>query len=153
VAACACVAHNESGAPKEADYCDTQFPLSLALAPGAPSGMVYGRLYEAGVTEPAGANAAVRAQLGVGPATANPEYQPWTWSNATFNVQSGNDDEYQASFNAPAAPGSYRYTFRFSLDNGMSWTVCDNNAAPDFGAGSNAGLSFELESLAPLTVP
>jgi hypothetical protein len=153
VAACACVAHNESGAAEEADYCATQFPLSLTLAPNDPSGSVFGRLYEAGVTDPAGANASVRAQLGVGPATANPEYQGFTWTNAAFNVQVGNDDEYQASFNAPAAPGSYRYAFRFSRDNGMSWTVCDNNQAPDFGAGSNAGLSFELESLAPLTVP
>lgn len=93
----------------------------------------------------------VRAQLGVGPVTANPEYEPFDWTNAVFNTQVGNDDEYQASFTAPA-PGSYRYAFRFSLDNGMSWTVCDNNQAPDFGAGSNAGLSFEVESMAPLTV-
>jgi hypothetical protein len=153
VAACACVAQNESGTADEADYCATQFPLSLSLAPGASSGLVFGRIFEAGFTEAAGANGAIRAQLGVGPATANPEYQPFAWANAAFNTQVGNDDEYQASFNAPAAPGSYRYAFRFSRDNGMSWTVCDKNQAPDFGAGSNAGLSFELESLAPLTVP
>ena len=114
---------------------------------------IYGQVYELGLTEAAGANATVRAQLGVGPATANPQYQPtWTWSNATFNVQVNNNDEYQGVFTAPAISGSYRYAYRFSRDNGMSWTVCDKNEA-DGGAGSNPALFFEFSNLAVLTVP
>ena len=58
----------------------------------------------------------------------------------------GNDDEYQATFVAPAA-GSYRYAYRFSVDGGSTWTYCDAN-----GSGSNAGLSFEMTHVPALTV-
>ncbi len=89
--------------------------------------------------------------LGYGPASANPEYQPgWTWVNASYNLQVGNNDEYQASFTAPAA-GSYRYVYRFSLDQGVSWTYCDNNQG-DYGSGANPGLTFDLENQAVLDV-
>lgn len=149
---CACLVHNESGATAEVDYCDVQFPTSLMLAPGASSGAVYGQIYEAGATVAAGESALIRAQLGYGPVTANPELGTgFTWVNAAYNVQAGNNDEYQASFFAPL-PGSYRYVYRMSLDQGVSWTVCDANMAPDFGAGSDPGLLFELETQGVLTV-
>ncbi len=81
----------------------------------------------------------------------NPQYQAgWSWSTASYNIQSGNNDEYQGSFTAPAA-GSYRYAYRFSVDQGVSWTYCDANQG-DFGSGSNAGLTFDLENLPVLTV-
>jgi hypothetical protein len=147
---CACTVQNESNAGPEADYCVVQSPLSISVASGVTSGLVYGQLYESGVTEAASSNGNVRAQLGWGLASANPQYQTWTWINATYNVQSGNNDEYQAAFNAPAA-GTYRYVYRFSLNQGVSWTVCDQNAG-DFGAGSNANLSFELGDMNVLTV-
>src|SRR5206468_3377100 len=123
--ACACLVRNETGAALEADYCDVQFPLSLNVQTGASTGSIHGDIFESGVTEPSGASSAVRAQLGYGPPTANPEYQSgWTWLNASYNVQVGNNDEYQTSFTAPAA-GAYRYVYRFSLDQGVSWTYCD----------------------------
>ena len=148
---CGCVAQNESGAGLEADFCDTQFPLSMNAQTGTQTPVVYGQIYEAGVTEPPGANSSVRAQLGYGPVSANPEYQPgWTWVNATYNVQSGNNDEYQAQFTAPIV-GMFRYVYRFSLDQGVSWTYCDNNQG-DGGAGSNAGQTFDMENQAVLTV-
>ena len=143
---CAC-ALNESSLPAEADYCAIQFPASLSVQAGAGTGLIYGRIFEAGVTAAAGAPAGYFAQVGYGPDTSNPETQAgWVWSATTYNVQIGNDDEYQGSFNAPAAPGKYRYAYRFSPD-GMSWTYCDLN-----GAGSNSGLSFETTQLPVLTV-
>ncbi|MDP3504751.1 MAG: lamin tail domain-containing protein [Myxococcales bacterium] len=146
-AVCACLVHNETSVPTvEADYCVVQFPLSLSATTGATTALVYGRLFEFGTTEAAGANATVRAQLGYGAANSNPQYQPWTWTNATFNVQVGNDDEYQASFTAPAV-GSYLYAYRISLDQGVSWTVCDTD-----GAGANPGLSFQFSSVPVLNV-
>jgi hypothetical protein len=54
-----------------------------------------------------------------------------------------------ASFTAPAA-GSYRYAYRFSLDQGVSWTFCDTSGV-DGGSGSNGGLTFDLENLGVLT--
>ncbi len=151
--ACACIVQNESDTPEEAQYCDTQFPLSMSVAAGATTPNVYGRLYYSGVTGLGTPNANVRAQLGFGPLTANPEYEPgWTWTTAGYNVSCtdcGNNDEYQASFTAPAA-GTWGYVYRFSLDQGVSWTYCDNYQG-DMGAGSNAGLTFDLQNIAQLT--
>jgi hypothetical protein len=147
---CGCT-QNESGAAAEADYCTTQFPLSLSVQTGTMSPTTFGQIYEAGTTEAAGASASVLAQLGYGPVSVNPEYEyGWVWASTTFNTQSGNNDEYQSTFTAPAV-GSYRYGYRFSLDGGASWTYCDNNQA-DSGAGANAGLTFDLTNLGVLTV-
>ncbi|MFT3775659.1 MAG: lamin tail domain-containing protein [Minicystis sp.] len=150
---CACTVQNESGAALEADYCNVQFPSSLSVQTATSTGNVFGQIFESGTTEAAGLNTNVRAQLGYGPATANPEYAAaWKWFNASYNTtctSCGNNDEYQASFTAPAV-GSYRYAFRFSLDQGVSWTYCDQGS--DTGAGANGGLSFELADLPVLTV-
>ena len=151
-AVCACTVLNESGVAAEADYCTTQSPTVLSVQTGVSSGLIYGQVFETGLTDSAGQKPTIRAQLGYGLPSANPEYQSgWTWFNAAFNVEAGSNDEYQASFTAPAV-GSYRYVYRFSLDDGVSWTYCDDNLAPDFGAGSNAGLSFELGQQAVMTV-
>jgi hypothetical protein len=102
-------------------------------------------VFEAGVTEPVGPSV-VLGQLGYGPAGTDPRYAAgWRWVAASFSAQVGNDEEYQASFIAPAA-GSYAYAYRFSPD-AQRWTYCDTN-----GAGSNPGLVFEPFLLPPLTV-
>lgn len=138
---------NESGDAAEIDYCNLQFPSTITAAAGGAT-PVYSRLYRPGLTEPAGAPAGLTAQLGVGPANTNPQIDlGWTWIAASFNVQVGNDDEFQASLVAPAAAGTYRYTFRYSLDGGARWTYCDTN-----GAGRNGGLDFELANMGTLTV-
>jgi hypothetical protein len=137
---------NEFGTA-ELDYCNLQFPTSITVAPSTATPMIYARVFESGVTPSGGTNPALRAQIGYGPASSNPQWQSgWTWTNATFNVQVGNDDEWQATFTSPATTGTYRYTARFSLD-GASWTYCDLN-----GAGANPGLFFETTQLPLLTV-
>ena len=93
------------------------------------------------------ANANVDAQIGWGAAGSDPRSTTWTWTAASYNMQFGNDDEYQGSFVAPATAGSYSFAFRFSIDSGTSWTLADNN-----GAGSNAGLAFSVTDLGTLTV-
>ncbi|MEZ4307779.1 MAG: lamin tail domain-containing protein [Polyangiaceae bacterium] len=141
------IAANESGAASEADYCVLQFPSSFSVAASGTSDTIYARIYEAGVTEAAGANPVVSAQIGYGPAGTNGQVRgDWKWVNATFNTQSGNDDEYQATFTAPATAGSYSYGARFTLSNG-AWTYCDLN-----GAGANAGLIFEVTQQGTMTV-
>ena len=69
----------------------------------------------------------------------------WTFVPATWNAQVGNDDEFGASFAAPAA-GSWVYAYRVSPD-GRQWTYCDPN-----GAGSSPASPFEPNSLPALTV-
>jgi hypothetical protein len=142
-----CGTINETNDASEADFCNVQFPTSLSLSASAPSGNVYGRVFETGVTDVAGAPAGVAAELGVGPANVNPTTQSgYTYVPAAFNVQVGNDDEFVSTFTAPATPGDYRYVYRFSLD-GQSWTYCDLD-----GAGSNPSLSFSVSQLPVLTV-
>jgi len=141
---------NETGDPAEADYCNLQFPLNLSVQTGASTGTIYARVYESGVTGGGSANPNVIAQIGYGPATANPENQNgWVWSTATYNVSIGNDDEYQAALLAPAT-GTYFFGSRFSFD-GIHWTYCDG-AVGDFGAGSNPGLMFQTDNLPVMTV-
>lgn len=145
-ATCACTA-NATLRVAELDFCNLQFPATANVASGVMTPMIFGRVFEAGVTEPNGASANVYAQLGYGAAGVNPATQPgFSWAPATFNVQVGNDEEFQASFTAPPI-GTYGYTYRFSID-GTNWTVCDLN-----GAGANAGLTFESNQLGVLTVP
>jgi hypothetical protein len=147
---CACpgeVTANESGQPYEIDFCNVQFPSSLTVSASTTTPVIYGRVFEAGVTEAAGSSPKLQVQVGFGPASINPTTQSgWQFFPATFNVQAGNDDEYQGSFTAPAAPGAYRYAYRVSLD-GTRWTYCDLN-----GAGSGPGLAFEVTKLPSLTV-
>ncbi|MFZ5445251.1 MAG: lamin tail domain-containing protein [Myxococcota bacterium] len=143
-----CGVQNGMGTSSEADYCNLQFPTSITATAGTTTPTIYGRIYESGVTSATavGAVANLIAQVGYGPNGVDPRTQSgWLFFPATFNTEYGNDDEYQGSFIAPAA-GSYRYTFRFSLDNGVTWTYGDLD-----GAGSNAGLSFDLAQLPALT--
>jgi hypothetical protein len=138
---------NETDLPQEADFVNLQFPYSLSISAGTSTGNIYGRIYEASMTPAAGANASILAQLGIGPAGSDPRISPsWVWSSSTFNVQVGNDDEYQAS-TIVNTPGSYNYTFRFSLDNGATFTLGDID-----GAGSNPGLTFSPAQLGALQV-
>lgn len=140
---------NETDLPGEADFCNLQFPATMTSTQGTPSPIVYGQIYEAGVTEAPGAAAGVKAQLGYGAAGSNPTTTNWPWTDASFNTAVGNNDEYQASVTAPAvtATTNYSYTYRFTLDDGVNYTYCDTN-----GAGSNAGLTFEVANLGVWTV-
>lgn len=139
---------NETDDPAEADYCNVQFPASFSVGPGQTTPLIYGRLFEAGVTQAAGPPAGWIAQIGYGLSGSDPRsLTGWRFSDAVYNLQIGNDDEFQASFTAPASAGSYAYTYRFSGDGGGSWTYCDTD-----GAGSNAGLTFEVINLGTMTV-
>jgi len=141
---CSCAA-NETDKVAELDFCVLQFPGTITGTAGDTSPLVFGRVFENGLTSLAGAHPQIRAELGVGPAGVNPATTAgFTWVPSVFNVQVGNDDEYQASFVLPAA-GTYGYTTRFTRD-GTNWTYCDLN-----GAGANAGLTFEPAQLGVLT--
>ena len=133
------------------DYGVLQFPATVSAAPGAATPVIYGRVYEAGLTEAAGGSSEIIAQLGFGKAGTDPRSDAsWKWTSAPFNEQVENNDEYQASFTAPNTPGRYAYTFRFALvQDGITsgYTYADVD-----GAGTNPGLSFESTQLGALTV-
>ncbi len=139
---------NETDLPAEADFCILQFPASIDVFTGATTATVYGRLFESGATEAAGAPPGWTAQAGFGPLDSDPRVPfDWTFFNAAFNLQDGNNDEFAIAMQAPIAPGQYAYVFRFSQDAGATWTYCDLD-----GSGANPGLVFNPSQLPVMTV-
>jgi hypothetical protein len=141
---CECAA-NESDSLAELGYCNLQFPITLSVDAGAPTDLIFGRVYEAGVTEPAGASSRISAQLGYGASGSDPTTSTWSWAPMAYNVQFGNDDEYMGTLTVPAA-GTFAYTTRASLD-GVNWTYCDSD-----GAGDAPLVDFSAALLGTLTV-
>ncbi len=141
---------NETDAPTEADFCNLQFPGNFSVMSGQMTLDLYGRIYEAGLTEAPGAPAGVLAEVGYGALGSDPRLShTWSFFPADYNVQAGSDDEYVGVFMAPtvAVSTDFAFTYRFSQDGGMRWTYCDLN-----GAGSNSGLDFEPTQLGVMTV-
>jgi len=58
---------------------------------------------------------AIVAQMGYG-TTANPTDQEWTWKDAAFNCEWGNNFGYQDKIATPAVNGTYYYSFRFKIN-------------------------------------
>jgi hypothetical protein len=138
---------NETDLAAEADFCKVQFPASLDPQTGLQTPLVYGRIFETGVTASSGAPTGVRAQLGYGPTGVDPRTQPgWSWFEASFASDTGDGDEFQGSFVTPA-PGDWRYAYRFNLGE-HGWTYCDLD-----GAGSNPGIDFSVSQLPQMLVP
>jgi hypothetical protein len=141
---------NETGGD-EAEFCVLQYPVAFDVGSGAIA-TVYGQLFEAGVTEPAGPPAGWTAQVGFGPLGSDPrDLAGWKFFDAAYNIQFGDNDEFQASFTAPDTLGQYSYVYRFSSDGGNTFTYCDTNAG-DGGSGSNPGLTFSPADLGIMTV-
>ncbi len=141
---CACTA--PSGAIAELDYCNLQAPTTLAVAAGATSDEIYGRVFEALVTEAAGADPRITMQVGYGAAASDPSLGGWTWAAMVFNLQVANDEEDMGTLAAPATTGTYSFTTRGARD-GVNWTYCDLD-----GNGANAGLVLSTAQLGTLTV-
>jgi Ca2+-binding RTX toxin-like protein len=136
-------------APPTPDYVGLQFPSSITAAAGTTTEVIYGRIFEAGLTEAPGAPANVVAQLGYGPAGTDPTTSgDWVWIDATYNQNVGNDDEYMATFVVPDT-GDWAYTYRFAINDGvhpLQFTYADLD-----GAGTDPGLSFDPGNLGVLT--
>ncbi|HEX9634063.1 MAG TPA: alpha-amylase family glycosyl hydrolase, partial [Candidatus Limnocylindria bacterium] len=78
-----------------------------------------------GTSQP-GPTPSLRAQLGFGPAGSNPTAASWTWVEASFNVDAGNNDEFAASM-LPEAVGTYHYVYRYTATAGRDWLYADLN--------------------------
>ena len=100
------------------DYANLQFPDTATIVQGG-NVTVYGQVYEPGVTPGAGAGAGIQAWVGVSPIGSNTNPNTWTsWTAATYNVDLGNNDEYQSTIGATLPIGTYYYATRFSLNGG-----------------------------------
>ena len=113
--------------PNTIDWANLQFPVSASICTNG-SATVYGRVYKNGYTSVAGADVNMTVQVGINSTNTNPNtWAAGAWSNASFNVQSGNDDEYQATFSGLAA-GTYYYTFRYKYCSDGAWYYGGYNA-------------------------
>lgn len=87
--------------------------------------LLCGQIYSSAITEYTGSNPGIRAQLGIGPAGAScVNNGQWTWYEATYFEQTGNNDRYRYALTLPS-PGNYEFVMRFSGDGGETWTYAD----------------------------
>lgn len=94
----------------------------------------YGQVWIDGATNQPGPTPGLRAQLGFGPQGTNPATDAgWTWVEAAFNTDAGNNDEFVASL-LPETIGTFDYTYRYTTTNGRDWFYAvngpDNSPSP-----------------------
>jgi Alpha amylase, catalytic domain len=112
----------------------------------------YGQVWIEGVTNQPGPAPSLRAQLGFGPDGSDPARDPgWTWVDAQFNVDAGNNDEYRASM-LPEAVGTYDYAYRYTTTGGRDWMYADLNGTGDGYSPAQAG-SLTVVSSGDTTPP
>ncbi|MFP2906791.1 IPT/TIG domain-containing protein [Pyxidicoccus sp. 3LFB2] len=110
---------------------------------------VAGQVYAAGITQGAGGGSGLVAQLGYGPADSDPrDSSAWTWINATYKTEHGNNDEWEADLPNPGNEGTWRVAFRFSISEN-AWRYCDADGVNDSTEGP---LIFSLGKLGTLRV-
>lgn len=134
--------------PNKVDWCklggqSVEPPPTVALKAGQTGPMIFAQIYEAGVTPGAGAGAQITVELGYGAHASDPSAGGWTWAPASYNVDHGNNDEYQAQLPS-VAEGAWAFTFRARVAGGP-WRYCDANGAAD-------DAPFELSQLGTLNV-
>jgi len=114
------------------DWCRFQWPRLATVEVGGLHA-VYGRVFEAGITDrTAGPDAdpSLVVAAGVGPVGVQPGSGAFTWSDAVPNpawndAQEPGNDEYVAALTVPAEPGEYDLAFRATVDGGAHWLYCD----------------------------
>jgi hypothetical protein len=122
---------------KPIGWCQVWYPATTATVPGVATEPIYGQVYVAGCTEGDAQCSPLKAQLGFGPTTVDPSAAPggFTWVDATYNAAhtADSNDEYSAAA-TPTTAGAFAYAYRFSTDNGATWTTCDTNGGDGFQA-------------------
>ncbi len=112
--------------PPVPDSCGIQFPLIAEALQDGEDVDVYGRIFEPGVTDQADLPEGLLAEVLYGPPGADPVADPgeFTTREATRNPAYVTDDFEEFEATRSANPGTEAYVFRFSLDDGDSWTYC-----------------------------
>jgi glycosidase len=125
-------------------WANLQWPPSMThiISTIDRSDTAYGQVWIDGAngTSQPGPTPSLRAQLGFGPAGSNPTAASWTWVEASFNVDAGNNDEFQATM-LPEAVGTYHYVYRYTVTAGRDWLYADLDGPIAAGAlPSNPGV-------------
>ena len=135
-------------------WANLQFPSNLThtISVTNRTENVYGQVWIDGVTSQPGPTEGLRAQLGFGPDGSDPNgNSAWTWVDAAFNVDAGNNDEFVASL-LPETTGTYDYAYRYSTTNGRDWVYADLDGIPNGYDPAQAG-SLTVNPSADTTAP
>ena len=98
-------------------YANLQWPPSADITT-TETVDVYGQVYAEGITEADGQAEGMQGWVGVSSTDTNPStWSEESWTQASFNVQSGNNDEFVASIGDELAPGTYYYATRYRYQN------------------------------------
>ncbi len=139
----ASVTVTKPAAPK-VGWCRVQYPENVAAKQGETSDIVYGQVYVSGCTEGELKCNAVMAEAGYG---TGEDLDAYTWVSAIYNelATSTNNDEYGVAFNIgrDVVDMTYNVVYRFSLDNGETWTYCDFDDAEGFDIAKTAKMKVE----------
>jgi hypothetical protein len=129
------------------DYCRIQFPTEpVRVVAGAETPLLFGVVYEPGVTGEGGAGGVVSA-VGFGPEGSVPD-EGWTWVPGSFNVFADNgfgqrsNDEYRGVL-SPSEVGVFAWAWRFSVDGGRHWRICDEAGNDSYDPGAAGILIVE----------
>ncbi|HEX9990845.1 MAG TPA: alpha-amylase family glycosyl hydrolase [Chloroflexia bacterium] len=153
---------NESGPSNEVSalphytigWSNLQWPPTLnhTISVTQRTDNVYGQVWIDGVTNQPGPTQGLLAQLGYGPDGSNPAgNSSWAWVDATFNTDSGNNDEFVASL-LPEQVGTFDYAYRYSTTNGRDWVYADLDGSPNGYSPAQAG-SLTVNSSGDTTPP
>ncbi len=122
--------------PYLVDFCNLQFPGSATIGQGS-SLTVYAQVFKSGVTEAAGQGSNILGWIGTSNSNTDPSGLGWTWTAATFNTQSGNNDEYKANIGSALGTGTYYYASRFQYNSGPYSYGGYTSGGGGFWGGSN----------------
>ncbi|WP_238539826.1 IPT/TIG domain-containing protein [Corallococcus macrosporus] len=113
-----------------------------------PSRRVEAQVFVQGVTNEAGQGANIVGQLGWGPDGEDPTTSSqWNWSTSgEYASDIGANDVYEATLPNPGVVGSYRFAYRFQVNDG-EFMYCDAD-----GNSPNPEQSFNVDLAGTLTV-
>jgi len=110
--------------PNMPDWGQLAPPTTLSAYAGVGGITLSAEVYEAGITEEAGAGFSLVAEVGYGPLGSLPEDEgAWTWQPAFFSHDINNNDVWEGSVSAPE--GQWSAAMRFSLGSNDTWLIVD----------------------------
>jgi gliding motility-associated-like protein len=105
------------------DFVNVQSPGSATICQGQTL-TIYGQVYEAGLTNPAGQAAGITVEFAYGSSNTDPSSWPSSsWNLATYNPLSllnPNNDEYMGVIPV-LSPGTYYFAFRYTYNGCVSY--------------------------------
>ncbi|MBU1070748.1 hypothetical protein KJ975_14390, partial [Myxococcota bacterium] len=134
--------------PCEVNWCNIQSPFSTTVEQYLYTEYIYSNVWEDGLTDLYDQAPFILSQFGYGDVGTTPD-TAWTWVDAAYNLSIMNDDEYKARVR-PFDVGVYDYAFRYSLDGGLSWKLCDIDGSDNGYQSAQAG---ELTVLPAIPAP